>query len=249
MKKIRFYSSNVGPVKENEIIAIQKAIEICENNLEVKKIVLLIHTQKNTGYLERIFGTRETKKFFNGFKINESLPILKTETIKTINDEYQNKIVLVTFGLRSEELYQYDNYESVVAIIAHQWSEDGVKDWAKTWSAVDILTNEQAERQKLPHKVVQNALNNLTQSINMSTGISHFSDEDLCKTYLRALFKYKYELNSVEINTYLITQLNWQADNVKDVLKLIEKLNSGSYFKGGAKTGLQYYITKWKNEV
>jgi hypothetical protein len=248
MEKIRFYSSNIGPIKENELKALKKAIQICTENDEIQEITALIHTKNNTGYLERIFETRDAKNFFTGIKIDSSIPILKTETIKTINDDWNKKRVLITFGLRSEELYLYDEFESVVAIIAHQWNENGVQEWAKTWGAVNILTNQTSEKHNLPNKVVQNALNDLTNSINMSTGINHSSDEDLCKTYLRALNKYEYQLNQVEINSYLISELNWQADNAKDVIQLIDKLNSGSYFKGGDKTGLQNHIKRWKSE-
>lgn len=246
MEKIRFYSSNVGPIKGNELKALKKAIEICLENSDIQEITVLIHTKSNTGYLERIFETTNTKQFFTGIKIDVSVPIIKTETIKTINDNRNKKRVLIAFGLRSEELYLYDEFESVTAIIAHQWSEDGVKEWAKTWGAADILTNEVSEKHKLPHKVIQNALSDLTNSINMSTGILNTSDENLCKTYLRALNKYEYELDPTEINSYLISALNWQSDNAKDVIKLIDKLNSGGYFKGGDKTGLQNHIKRWK---
>ncbi|MCP1994423.1 hypothetical protein [Flavobacterium sp. HSC-61S13] len=248
MEKIRFYSSNIGPIKENELKALKKAIQICFENNEIQEITALIHTKNNTGYLERIFETRDAKKIFNGIKIDPSVPIIKTETIKTINDDWNKKRVLIAFGLRSEELYLYDEFESVVAIIAHQWNENSVQEWAKTWGAVDILTNRTSEKYNQPDKVVQNALNDLTRSINMSTGITHPSDENLCKTYLRALNKYEYKLNPVEINSYLLSELNWQSDDVKDVVKLIDKLNSGGYFKGGDKTGLQNHIKRWKTE-
>jgi len=246
MEKIRFYSSNIGPIKENELKALKKAIDICLENKEIQEITALIHTKNNTGYLERIFETSNTKQFFTGIKIDVSVPVIKTETVKTINDNRNKKRVLITFGLRSEELYLYDEFESIIAIIAHQWSEDGVKEWAKTWGAMDILTNEVSEKHKLPNKVIQNALSDLTNSINMSTGILHTSDENLCKTYLRALNKYEYELNPTEINSYLISELNWQSDDAKDVIKLIDKLNSGGHFEGGDKTGLQNHIKRWK---
>jgi len=246
MEKIRFYSSNIGPIKENELKTLKKAIDICLVNKEIQEIIALIHTKGNTGYLERIFDTTNTKQFFTGIKIDVSVPVIKTETVKTINDDRNKKRVLIAFGLRSEELYLYDKFESVIAIIAHQWSKDGVKEWAKTWGATDILTNEVSEKHKLPNKVIQNALSDLTNSINMSTGILNTSDENLCKTYLRALNKYGYELNSVEINSYLISELHWQSDDAKEVIKLIDKLNSGGYFKGGDKTGLQNHIKRWK---
>lgn len=88
----------------------------------------------------------------------------------------------------------------------------------------------------------------LTDSINMSTGISHPMDNDRAKTFIKALHKYEPELNADIIGSYLVRELNWETRFAKDIEKLIETLNSGSFFKGGEKTGLQNYYKKWKNE-
>lgn len=205
----------------------------------------MINTKNNTGYIDRIFGRNTAKALFKGAKIDKDLPLVKIETLKTIDDNHKNR-VLVTYGLRSEELFKYDDFESVTAIIAHQWSEDGVKDWAQTWAATEILSNITIYKINLPHKIVQEAFKELSKVINMSTGILHSMDNETCKTYLRALNKYDYDLSPMEINSYLMTELNWNSDNAKDVIKLIEKLNSGKHFQGGEKTGLQNHIKRWK---
>lgn len=207
MEKERFYTENIGPIKENELASIRKALEICRANNEISEVTLLIHTKNNTGYIKRVFNGANIKPLFSGAKIDNELPLFKIETLKTIDDNYIKKRVLVAFGLRSDELFKYDDFESIVAIIAHQWSENGVKEWAQTWAATEILSDIKAPKMNYPHKVVQEAFNDLTKSINMSTGITHFMDEELCKTYLRALYEYEYTLNSQEINAYLITEL------------------------------------------
>lgn len=81
----------------------------------------------------------------------------------------------------------------------------------------------------------------LTASINMSTGISHPMDNDRAKTFIKALHKYEPELNADIIGSYLVRELNWETRHAKDIEKLIETLNSGSFFKGGEK--LDYRIT------
>ena len=247
MEKKRYFNDNIGPIKENEVLALKKAFDLCDEIGDITQITLLIHTKGNTGYLERIFGTRNLKDFFRGIEINENYPPLKIETLRTFNDDWQGKKIVVAFGLLSEELHKYDDYDNVAAIIAHQWSEDSVKDWAKSWGAINLETEIEIEKTSLPDKVVQQAFIDLSESINMSTGIHHFMDEEKCKTYIRALHKYNYELNSKEIFSYLTTELGWEADDANDVIKMIDKVNSGGYFKGGEKTGLQYHIKRWKS--
>jgi len=246
MEKKRYFNDNIGPIKENELLALKKALELCDEIGDITQIVLLIHTKNNTGYLERIFETRNLKDFFRGVKIDKNSPPLKIETIRTFNEDWQSKKIVVAFGLRSEELHKYDDFESVVGIIAHQWSEDSIKDWAKSWGAIDLKTNTKIQKTALPDKVIQRAFTDLTNSINMTTGITHPMDNEQCKTYIRALNKYNYKMNSNEIFSFLTTELGWESDNANEVIKLIDKVNSGGYFKGGTKTGLQHHIKRWK---
>lgn len=249
MEKIRYFNRNKGPIKENELRVISKAVEICNQIADIEEVIMLIHTKSNTGYFQRIFDISNTNQFFSGVKIHQELPIFKAETIRTFNDFGRTKRLLIAFGLRSEELFKYDSYYSVVAIIAHQWNDPEVIEWASAWGAIDIETNEPIDKGNLPDIVVQNAFKDLTNSINMSTGINHHMDNEQCKTYLRALHKYNYELNPSQIRSYLISELNWDSDYVQDVIDLIDKLNAGSYFKGGSKTGLQHYIKEWRKDT
>ncbi len=248
MKKYRYFNNNTGPIKENEIKAFQKALQICDIEKDIDEIILLIHTKGNTGYIERIFDTGNVKKLFNGVKIEQNYPPVRIETIRTFNDHYQSKIIIVCFGLRSEEIYKYEDFECVIGIVAHQWMEPGVQNWAKTYGAINIDTNEEIEKTEKPDLIVQNALKDLTSSINMSTGIVHSDDNERCKTYIRALKKYNYELNSQKVFSYLTAELNWDSDHANDVVKLIDKINTGGYFQGGAKTGLKYYIKRWQEK-
>lgn len=246
MKK-RYYNNNVGPIKENELKAFKKALELSKELKNINQIVLLIHTKSNTGYIERIFGTRDVKKLFNGVKIDPNYPPIKIETVRTFNENYQTNIIVLALGLRSNELSKYDDFENVKAIIAHQWAESSIRDWAKSWGAIDLETATPIEKTKLPENVVKNAFASLTRQINLTTGIRHSMDNELCKTYLRALNKYNYDLNSKEIFSYLTTELNWESDDANEVIELIDKLNSGGYFKGGAKIGLKDFIVQWKS--
>ncbi|MFA7123372.1 MAG: hypothetical protein WC212_04985, partial [Candidatus Delongbacteria bacterium] len=127
-----------------------------------------------------------------------------------------------------------------------QWAEGGLKEWAESWGAEDILSAKAFKKSNNLNKIVKMALDDLTNSVNMSSGIRHQSDNDLCKTYLRALNKYGYELIEKDILSYLITEKKWDLEYANDIIKLVSKLNSGSYFIGGEKKGLKHYIKRWK---
>jgi len=245
MTEIRYYNNNTGPIKENESSAVQKALEICNEVGDIEEIILLIHTKRQTTYIERVFEMSNVNKLFSNTIIDPKFPPFRIETIKTFSSDYPSKKIVIAFGLRSSELYKYDDFQNIYALIAHQWVEPDVKDWAEKWGAINIETGQAIESIELPDLIVQTAFKDLTSSINMSTGIVHSSDNALCKTFIRALKKYNYELNSKKIYAFLTKNLNWDYDDANDVIKLIDKVNSGGYFQGGEKTGLKYYIKRW----
>ena len=246
MEKIRFYTNNVGPIKENEAKSLQKTFQLAKEIDGIDEITVLIHTKSNTGYLERTVGIDKIKGLFSGkYRAFDGGPRIKLETMKTIIDDNKRRILL-SFGLSSEDLFKYDCFYSVVAIVGHQWSEYGLKDWSESWGAEEIISGTKLSKKDNLDKVVKKAFDSLSNCINMTTGIHHPMDEKRCKTYLRALNKYGYNLNEKDISSYLITEKGWKSEHVDDVIKLISKLNSGSYFKGGEKTGLKEYIMKWK---
>ncbi len=245
---MRFYTDNIGPIKENELKSLQKAFQLAQELDGVQEVTILIHTKSNTGYIERTLGADKVKGLFSGqYVAFDGGPRIKLETTRTINDN-NIKRILLTFGLSSDELFKYDSYYSVVAIIGHQWSENGFKDWAESWGAEEVISGSKVSKSDNLDNVVKCAFDDLTDSVNMSTGIHHPMDEELCKTYLRALNKYGYVMNEKDVTSYLITEKGWDAEHANDVIKLISKLNSGGYFNGGQKTGLQNFIKNWKEK-
>jgi len=182
---------------------------------------------------------------FSGVKCDEIFVIL--HSLKTVEDDLSEECVILAYGLTSSDLFKFENNQGVKAIIAHQWSKNEVEEWAKSIEAIEINSNLKATKTNLPDLVVQNAFIDLTDSINMSTGLGHPSDEELCKSFLRALKKYNHYLNEIEIRSFLISDLGWDSEYAEEVLKFVRKINQGKSFKGGAKTGLKKYIDKWKN--
>lgn len=248
MGKIRFYTDNIGPIKENELKSFQKAFQLAKEIDGIQEITILIHTKSNIGYFERTLGANKIKGLFYGqYVAFDGGPRIKLETTRTMTDN-NIKRILLTFGLSSDELFKYDSFHSVFAIIGHQWLKNGLKDWAESWGAEEVISGLKMTKNDNLDEVVKCAFDDLTESVNMSTGIHHPMDEDLCKTYIRALHKYGYAMNEKDVAAYLITEKGWDAEYANDIIKLISKLNSGGSFNGGQKSGLQNYIKKWKEK-
>ena len=248
----KFYFDTEGNDDSAYKTALQFACELSINDPELDQIILLIHTKRNTGWFQRLFGDKVVKEMFSGYQFNDCPAVVKFETKITYRQlQYGNRShVVICCGLDSEDILKIDDYDSVKYIIAIPWLKKLTEKWIKTWNAKEISGKEQPESSYPdPSPIVKCALTELSDEINMSTGIHHPMDNERAKTYIRSLHKYESELNPDSVRSYLVKDLHWDTQDAEDIVKLIETLNDGKYFQGGEKKGLQVYYKRWKKET
>jgi len=232
----RFYTPAYGRNDAAVAAIIRKATELESQLGNVSRITFIAIGLNNDGWLERQYGIEGVKKLKRGTMLPNSKVISKFESVRTYNSE-ENEI-LITLGLESDEILNLDDNFGIKAIFSLPWIENSIEKWSKITNAINIDDNIPANSYPDPQYEVIKAFEELSQRINMSTGLSHPSDEQLAKTYLRTLVKYNVPLNELEIESYLIKQLNWFKRHSNDLLDIIQKINSGRRFIGGDNTGL-----------
>jgi len=249
MDKQRFYIDTKGNDDEAYREAIQFACKHADTDTEIKKVILLAASKKNTGWLDRLYGDKAVKQLFAGTTFKDCNPVFKIETTQTYRDSHSPSEIVITLGLGEEDLFKIDDYYSVRAIIAIPWLKEHTEKWVQTWSPKELRGNQSAVKGfPNPSSIVKKAMEELTESINMSTGITHPSDERHAKTTVLALHKYEPELNGDVVASYLVRELNWDSEYANEIKKLINTLNAGKFFKGGDRTGLQHSYKRWKEE-
>ncbi len=248
MKKQRFYVDTEGNDDEAYREAIQFACRLADDDPKITRIILLIATKRNTGWFERLFGEGAVKQLFNGAKFKNCRPIIKIESLQTFRADAVSSEIIITCGLDDKDVLKIDDCYSAKAIIAIPWLRQFLQKWIQTWNPADIRGGQTPPSYPEPSCVVKKAMESLTSSINMSTGIHHPSDENRAKTFIRALHKYESNLDSNIVGAYLVRKLGWSANHAKDIEKLIDTLNAGRYFRGGEKTGLSNYYKRWKEQ-
>ena len=231
------------------------AEELAKQDSSVKRIVCYIHTKTNIGYFEPFFEQRFIKRLFEGNVIVSgfTVPLTIATQITYAKSQYvsSSNDIVIAFGMDLEDLEVLDDYYCVKYIIAVPWLKDKTMPWVRRWNAEEISgknTSPSASASSLSD-VAKVAFKDLTDSINMSTGISHPYDNSQAKTYIRALYKYEPSLQAEAVVSYLVTELGWTSMYANDVGKLISTLNHGRDFRGGTKTGLQVYYKHWKDKV
>lgn len=248
MNKQRFYVDTEGNDDEAYREAIQFACQLAEGDPSIGKIVLLIATKRNTGWFERLFGESALKQLFGGTKFKNCRPVIKLESLQTFRAGADASEIIITCGLDDKDVFKIDDCFSAKIIIAIPWLRSLLEKWLQTWNPTDIRSEQSSPSYSEPSCIVKKAMESLTNSINMSTGIHHPSDENRAKTFIRALHKYEPSLDSNIVGAFLVRHLGWSTRHAQEVEKLIDTLNAGRYFRGGDKTGLAAYYKRWKEQ-
>lgn len=247
--KDRFYIDTKGNDDEAYREAIREACNLADKNSEIKKVILLAASKRNTGWLDRLFGDKVVKQLFAGTTFKDCKPVFKIETVKTYRDSFTPSEIVITLGLDADDVFKIDDFHSIKAIIAIPWLPERLQKWIQTWNPTELRGKMSAVAAfPEPSCIVKKAMEELTDSINMSTGITHPSDERLAKTTILALHKYEPELKADIVGAYLVKELRWNTNYAQEIEKLINTLNSGKYFQGGDRTGLQHYYKGWKEK-
>lgn len=227
--------------------AMQYACRLAENNAAIKRVVLLAATKNSVDWIERAFDSKTVKQLFDGMTFKNCKPIFKLETIKTYKGNTAPQDVVITIALDDKDILPLDDLYSTIAVIVVPWQKKYIQKYIDTWNPIDIRTGASSEEPiKEPSCIVKVALEELTNSINMGTGISNPLDNRRAKTMVLTLHKYEQELDGSLISSYLIRELGWDSRPASEIEKLITILNSGKSFQGGIRTGLQHAYKNWK---
>lgn len=129
--------------------------------------------------------------------------------------------------------------------------DEDVKGWIDTWQA-QILGAPTQDVSPPPFydPVVENALKDLTQSVNLTTGIAHPGDERVAIATFKLLHNEGYTLNSEAIRAWLIRN-NWWSRHADAVCTLVQKIVQNRRVGSRAVRNVQPYdkrmLDLWKN--
>lgn len=239
--------------QEAYLNAFKFANKLAGQDKEVKRIVCYVHAKGNIGYFEPFFSERDIKRLLEGNVRVKGIRVpLTIETkITYAKSKYSsfNCDIVLAFGMDLEDLEILDDYYGVKYIVAIPWLKHKTMPWVERWGAHEITGKGPQAIPPSVSSIVKVALEELSSSINMSTGISHPMDNDLAKTYIRALHKYEPVLKAEDVVSYLVKELGWSSAHANAIGKLINTLNEGRSFHGGEKTGLQNYYKWWRDKA
>ena len=136
----------------------------------------------------------------------------------------QNGPVLAIYG-GQELLDSVDSIYGEMDVLYIPWAENDQADWASTWNASILGDKKSTEKEPLSG-ISHIALQSLTNSVNLNTGIVHPCDKEAAVRTLETLFYKGADCNPELIRQQLI-RMGWEPEDASSVKVLAEKIWEG----------------------
>ena len=251
--KNKFYADAYGPDLNALLACVKKAYEIAEADDEIGRVVFYSQTKNGFTQVSRVFGDDYVDVMFTrSLRFSECPKPIRCMTAITYKKEceYRDspKDVVVCCHMDSKAVFKVDDYRTAKYIIALSWTTDGLSAWKKRWNAHNVLEEETEEDTCTFPKdsLLMTALQEMDIRMFQTKNLGHPNDAETCKTYIRAIHKYMPEVMPSEVVDGLVTELGWENRNASEVGDLLQRLKEGRTFRGGQKTYLKDFYTRWK---
>jgi hypothetical protein len=127
-------------------------------------------------------------------------------------------------------------------ICAIPWSRTDIDGWKANWNPLDVRTGElSGSDETIENPVVEKAMEALTASVNLSTGLSHPSDKESAIGMLKLLKSAGEDCDPNQLRAWAVRH-GWQPSHARSLAELAEKVKAGRRVQGGKRT-------MWRSDI
>jgi hypothetical protein len=187
---------------------------------------LVVASKRQIDALAPLLGTAATKRLLSTRREVEvdGLTLRAVLESTTLPFDFREGPILVVWT-RDDRLEKIDGL-GAPAICAITWSEGSIERWKAAWGPVNLRTGDAAPASTISNPVVRAALEGLTTSVNLSTGLSHPSDRSHAVAVFKLLVSGGERYDPDEVRAWA-TSNGWQADDASELAEIAGKIKEG----------------------
>ncbi len=197
-------------------------MKTCEK-VGTKAFTLIIPKKANlaTTVVGEFLGQGVAKRLVSGEAVTLCGGVsFRAESISTMQKAGHERVILVFYADR-ERMKAIDGLSGVDGIVYVPWLEDEGNDWQRTWNATVVGEQVQPQEPNLDASVVA-ALEELTRSVNLTTGLGHTSDNEHATRVFKGLRDKGMLFEPAEVETWA-SRRGWRPDHAAKLRKLAER--------------------------
>jgi len=161
--------------------------------------------------IDTIYVNLELNFALIGIKTGISLPIYDLRYLIRFSIEPRQFLNLISIYPTSKMFDKLNDLNRAKVIVVVPWTKKEREEWIKTWNP-EIIGGDEIEIGALDIDVkLESALTALTTVINVSTGLTHFSDRESAIQLLQILHRNGIQLKPDDMKTWAL-QNGWTSD-------------------------------------
>jgi hypothetical protein len=224
-----YYISSEGPADASLTTGLQWLVQSArEHDTAGLVVVSTLQNLRNLAWNKNAAIFEALEKSQNCTVEGASLRLM---TLRRKDIYLWNGPILAIYG-GQKLLDAVDALDGTADVLCIPWSRAEAQAWIDTWGAVELgqPTASGSPPSQLP-EVVNDALSQLTSSVNLATGIVHSSDKQQAIETLETLFHNHVTVDPERIRQELLL-LGWKPDGAQGVKKLAEMIWAGRHPRG-----------------
>lgn len=212
----RIYIPNTGADPENVKEAYAHGLVTCAE-LGVKELTIIVPTRGSPpeAVAESHFGRAGARTLAKGEAVHAVEDIyIRCESVKTLPKRREPEVVLA-FYVSPEDMDIIDALHSPKVIIYVPWIDEKESGWQRAWNA-EIPGQEHPDKPPVLDSRLEDAIQRLTNHINLSTGLTHPLDLQDAKMMFADLQHQGVKCDPVELRIWALRN-NWRPRHVYDL--------------------------------
>lgn len=153
---------------------------------------------------------------------------------------------ILAVWVRDRELEVIDDYRAP-AICAITWSEGNIDAWKAAWGPTDLRSGQASAAATVDDPVVVAALESLSATVNLSSGLGHPSDRDAAIDTFKILQGSGHLFQSAAVRAWAASH-GWRAEDASELGELAQKVIEGRRLRGGGYLRPEV-IEHWREEA
>lgn len=225
-----------GPDKDALRRALAWLARLSEADITKRKVALAVDgkAQMSANTIVEVLGEAACKALAKGQPVTFGKATL---SLVIQRDRLQSWTGPILAAFPSKKLLdKLDGLQGVTDIIVVPWTMEEAEFWIQAWGAEELGTTSSG-RAAAPQldPIVESALRNLTQSVNLSTGITHPSDRQAALDTFRVLSRNRIAYHPKDVRAWLVGKGGWEPKDADAVQNIAQGYLDGKRFRGGDK--------------
>lgn len=190
-----------------------------------------------------------SQRQFQDTALSRLPPSVRQETAKTLGRRPHVPPVALVCWPDGDMLERLDSATGLKAMCVLPWLRDELEVWRRARRAEDLLgATPRGEAPAISDPVVEAAMRSVTNSVNLSTGLSHPLDRPKAIWAFKDLKKARYTWDPMEIQTWAMAN-GWAANDATELAEIAAGVARGKAYRAGTRPWRSDVIQVWRENA